>query len=173
MIERYASGGSPPPPASAVIDRAVGTDRVAVAGLFAEDLVALRMTADVTALEVLFDQMVEDPRSIVLVCREAKGGEAQGVLVANRFLSVKYAGESLWIEELYVGRRWRRRGRGRLLVEGLLDMARAMAVRGIGLEAYQGNDAAAILYRSLDFRRLGRERFGYDFAWEREVDDEP
>ncbi len=114
--------------------------------------------------EAVIDLFVEDLRDL----RAPVTGEAVGVLVANELLSVKFAGRSLWIEELYVGKRWRRNGLGRLMVVDLLERARTSGVRGIDLEAYQGNAPAALLYRALGFRRLGRERFHYRFDWEDE-----
>ncbi|GEM_PF-1346555 len=147
----------------AIVEEAIPTDRAAVVDLFAEDLAYLRMDVDLEALARVFDSMLVDPRAVVLVAREKEGGQAAGVLVASRMLSVKFAGRALWIEELYVGKHARRRGYGRDLVEGLMDLAEDWGIRGIDLEAYHGNDAAALLYRSLGFMRLGRERFSYTF----------
>ena len=62
------------------------------------------------------------------------------------------------------------RGLGRVLVERLLEIARHDGLAGIDLEAYHGNAPAALLYRSLGFRRLGRERFYYRMEWEHEED---
>ena len=156
----------------AVIESAVAADREAVVALFAEDLTDLRMSVDLPALADVFDNMIADPRAVLLVAREDVGGPAVGVLVASRMLSVKFAGRSLWIEELYVGKTARRKGYGRDMVEGLLDLAASQGIRGIDLEAYHGNDAAALLYRSLGFERLGRERFSYDFDWEQPLPGE-
>ena len=52
----------------------------------------------------------------------------------------------------------------------LLDIARGENAKGIDLEAYHGNAPAALLYRSLGFRRLGRERFFYRLEWEQEIE---
>ena len=143
----------------------------AVVDLFAEDLTSLRMPVDRDVLTQVFHGMLEDNRAVVLVCRLSEDGAAVGVLVASRMLSVKHGGRSLWIEELYVAKQARKRGLGRALVDGLLARAEVDGIRGVDLEAYHGNDAAALLYRSLGFQRLGRERFAYHFEWE-EDDDE-
>jgi ribosomal protein S18 acetylase RimI-like enzyme len=145
-------------------------DRDAVVALFAEDLADLHLPVDTVALGLVFDELVRDPRSVVLVARVQAGGTAAGVLVASRVPSVKFSGWSLWIEELYVGKASRQRGLGRVLVERLLQIARRDNYRGIDLEAYHGNAPAALLYRSLGFRRLGRERFHYRLEWEAEED---
>jgi ribosomal protein S18 acetylase RimI-like enzyme len=153
------------------IEDARSEDRDAVVDLFIEDLVELRAFVGERAdLGAVYEALISEPRAIVLVVREPVRGEAVGVLVASLLLSVKFAGRSLWIEELYVGARARRRGLGRLLVDTLLERARSLGVNGIDLEAYQGNAPAGILYRSLGFRRLGRERFHYRFDWEDEGD---
>ncbi len=154
-----------------LIEPARQRDQQAVVALFAEDLKGLRLPVDLVALTSVFDRMMEDPRAVVLVCRESAEAPALGVLVASRMLSVKHAGRSLWIEELYVGQEARQRGYGRALVEGLIELAESSDIRGIDLEAYHGNDAAALLYRSVGFRRLGRERFTYHFDWENDRDD--
>lgn len=151
-----------------IIEAAVASDRDAVVSLFAEDLTDLHLPVDTTALGLVFDELVRDARSVVLVARATADGPAAGVLVASRVPSVKFSGWSLWIEELYVGKASRERGLGRVLVERLLVIARRDNYRGIDLEAYHGNAPAALLYRSLGFRRLGRERFHYRLEWEAE-----
>jgi ribosomal protein S18 acetylase RimI-like enzyme len=143
-----------------------------VVALFAEDLKDLRMQADERALRDVFATLVRDPRQVILVARRFPGDPAVGVLVATRIPSVKFQGWSMWIEELFVGRAARQWGLGRRLVEALLALARSEGCKGIDLEAYHGNAPAALLYRAVGFRRLGRERFAYRFAWEQE-DDEP
>ncbi len=156
---------SQPPP---LVERAEPGDRQAVVELFSEDLRDLNLPVDPAALCGVFDELVADPRSVVLVVRIAADRPACGVMVASRVPSVKFSGWSLWIEELYVGKAARQRGLGRLLIEHLLGIARRENLRGIDLEAYHGNAPAALLYRSLGFRRLGRERFHYRMDWERE-----
>ena len=148
------------------IDAALPSDREAVVSLFAEDLADLKLPVDETALATVYDALVNDSRAVVLVARDAPGGTAVGVLVASRIASVKFSGWSLWIEELYVAKSARQHGYGRALVVKLLEQARAEGVKGIDLEAYHGNAPAALLYRSLGFRRLGRERFFFRFEWE-------
>jgi len=158
------------------VEPAAAADRDEVVELFAEDLRDLGMAVHLGDLGAVFDEMMSEPRAIVLVVRAVLDVErpwrAVGVLVATRLLSVKAAGRALWIEELYVGRRWRRHGLGRMLVESLLERAGPMGIKAIDLEAYQGNAPAAVLYRSLGFRRLGRERFHYRLDWDQDSAEE-
>lgn len=98
------------------------------------------------------------------LCRVARPGAAEppcGVVLANFNWSLKFAGRALWIEELYVTPAYRRLGIGRELVDVVLDYADRNEFRGIDIEAYQGNTPASILYRTMGFHRLGRERFYY------------
>jgi ribosomal protein S18 acetylase RimI-like enzyme len=151
---------------SGEIERPVLDDVETIARLFGEDMASLRV-------EVGHDEMVELARNIVndvhsehpaavcWVARDTDSKDAVGVILANFEWSLKFAGRALWIEELYVTPSARRQGLGRLLVEHLLDWAEENGVKGIDLEAYQGNTPASILYRSLGFHRLGRERFYY------------
>ncbi len=120
-------------------------------------------------IDVAHEDMVELARAVVQepdevececwVARVKPGAPAVGVLLANYNWSLKFAGRALWIEELYVTPSARRLGIGRMLVECLLDFAEDNEIKGVDLEAYQGNTPASILYRSLGFHRLGRERF--------------
>lgn len=153
------------PPESAIEPAAFG-DRSAVVRLFGGYQEELGHPWDAGELGAVFDHMIDDDHMTLLVAREPGTGLAVGVLVASRVLSVRFGGRSLWIEVLYVAPSARRRGLGRDLVEVLIDVAVESGFRGIDLEAHHGNAAAGLLYRSLDFQRLGRERFSYDLAEE-------
>ncbi len=115
----------------------------------------------VLAKHIVDDLGTEQPRCVCWVAREPGSKQPVGVILANFEWSLKFAGPALWIEELYVTPSARRQGLGRILVEHLLDWAEVNGIKGIDLEAYQGNTPASILYRSLGFHRLGRERFYY------------
>ncbi|MFU8806389.1 MAG: GNAT family N-acetyltransferase [Bradymonadaceae bacterium] len=149
-----------------IIERPGPEDAAAMGQLFFEDMQDLGIETSVEAQSRLARSVIEaglsePPLCISWVARLAPDGEAVGVALANFNFSLKFAGPSLWIEELYVTPRARRRGIGRLLVEKILNYAEAEGIQGIDLEAYQGNTPASILYRSLGFYRLGRERFYY------------
>ena len=159
---------SDPPPES-VIEQAEFGDRGAVVRLFGGYQDGLGDTWDAGELGAVFDHMIDDKHMVLLVARDAESAQAVGVLVASRVLSVRFGGRSLWIEVLFVAPSARRRGLGRDLVEALIDLAADQGYRGIDLEAHHGNAAAGLLYRSLGFQRLGRERFSYDLAEEFET----
>ena len=149
-----------------VIEVPGGEDVEALARMFHDDMEDLGVETRLEDLrevaEAVVSESLEDPPG--LYCRVARlkpGGEAVGVVVANFNWSLKFAGRSMWIEELYVSPAARRRGVGRELVEELLDWADAHGFKGIDLEAYRGNTPASIMYRALGFHRLGRERFYY------------
>ena len=93
-----------------------------------------------------------------------------GVLFAHTYWSAKHGGRAVWLEQLYVRPTARRLGMGRLLVNALLDWAEVNGIRGIDLESYRLNAPASILYRSMGFRRLGRERFTLQI-WEEAQDE--
>lgn len=153
-------------PPQSTIEPAVFGDRSAVVKLFGGYQQEFGHAWDAGELGAVFDHMIDDTHMTLLVAREAGSGVAVGVLVASRVLSVRFGGRSLWIEVLYVAPTARRRGLGRDLVEGLIDVAVEQGFRGIDLESHHGNAAAGLLYRSLGFQRLGRERFSYDLAEE-------
>ncbi len=151
-------------PSRPCIERPIEADIPAIAGLFREDMTHLGVETDRDDLERLAERIVEGvhaepPECLCWVARSSDDGEPVGVLLANFNWSLKFAGRALWIEELYVTPEARRGGLGRALVERVVDYARAHEIRGIDLEAYQGNTPASVLYRTAGFRRLGRERF--------------
>jgi len=144
------------------------SDRHAMARMLARDMSDLNQvvrTAD-ELLEVSDLILADQGRSsFCRVARPSEGHQAVGIVLASITFSVKYAGKALWIENLFVDHGWRRRRLGRLLVEHLLDWAEDNNIKGIDLEAYQGNTPAALLYRSIGFERLNRERFWFSFDW--------
>jgi GNAT superfamily N-acetyltransferase len=81
------------------------------------------------------------------------------VLVSQRWMSVEFGREAMWIELLFIADHHRRRGLGHLMVEELIGYAKEHGVSGIDLDAYGMTAAASFLWRSLGFRRLGRERY--------------
>ena len=129
--------------------------------LFEEDLASLNIEHDKEALRQVVISILEsgETRSVFWGIRAEKEGDIDGVLFANRFWSIKHAGPALWLEQLYVRPAARRLGLGRELVNALLDWAEDNGIQGIDLESYRLNAPASILYRTLGFRRLGRERF--------------
>lgn len=155
-----------------VINDLTQADVEAVARLFHADMKDLGEDASLEDLVKVVEALIEDDGrdNFVRVAR-FDDGRIVGVILANYFLSIKFPGKSLWIEELYVHPDARRRGIGVQLVEHLMEWANRNGFRGIELEAYRMNTAASILYRSLGFRRLARERYSFSLA-DYELDDE-
>ena len=138
----------------------------AVGELFYEDMSDLGIDVSRDEMTELARRVIEASRDepaecLCWVARPGADGKPCGVLLANFNWSLKFAGRALWIEELYVTPDFRRRGIGRVLVERVVDYAEDHDIQGIDLEAYQGNTPASILYRTIGFHRLGRERFYY------------
>ena len=146
-----------------LIDTPEPDDAPALACLFDEDMSHLGVDLERADLEELADRIIADarrdpPGCLCWVVRSPQG-RAGGVVVANCNWSLKFAGRALWIEELYVTPEHRRSGLGRALVDRVVAYAEDHDIRGIDLEAYQGNTPASVLYRTAGFHRLGRERF--------------
>ena len=161
-------GGSTVNDTPFIFEPPVASDRLAMARMLATDMKDLKQVVR-TEKELLAvsDLILADQgrSSFCRVARPAEGHDAVGIVLASITFSVKYAGRALWIENLFVDHAWRRRKLGRLLVEHLLDWAEDHDIKGIDLEAYQGNTPAALLYRSIGFERLNRERFWFSFEW--------
>ncbi len=151
---------------SITIEFANADDVESVAQLFFEDMTDLGVDPQLSDLQELARAVIDSthsatPDCVCIVARLEQGGAPVGVTLVNFNWSLKFAGRSLWIETLYVTPSGRRRSIGRYLAEYVLGYAYQNGMSGIDLEAYQGNTPASILYRSLGFHRLGRERFYY------------
>lgn len=142
----------------------IGTPRADELGrlvdFFVSDMRDLGRPARREAMRGVAEEMFADPRTHLRVARV--DDRPVGVLVAMELHSIKFPGRALWIEELYVDPTERRGGIGRALVEHLLDWAKREGFAGVELEAYRMNTAASILYRTVGFRRLARERYSFD-----------
>lgn len=164
---------SPPPRTEDVSVTSARVDDVeAIAQMFADDMGELGENPTREALHRLTERLVggEFPQQVLRVARDADGTPI-GVVLANLFVSIKFPGSALWLEEIYVVPAWRRGGIGRLLVDDLLAWAYDNDIRGVELESYRMNTGASILYRTLGFRRLARERYSFamaDYAQEEE-----
>lgn len=135
-----------------------------LARLFHQDMLDLGVETSVARQRELALSLVAAGEDAQFLCWVVEREERLvGVLLANFHWSVKFAGRSLWIEALYVDPMARRLGVGRALVDHLLDWAYEHEIRGVDIEAYHGNTPASVLYRTMGFRRLGRERFNYQF----------
>jgi ribosomal protein S18 acetylase RimI-like enzyme len=129
--------------------------------LFSADLSALNLDTDPELLTATATRLLSTAgeRCYVRIARPGPSRPAAGVIVAHQWTSVKFSGQAFWLETLFVNNELRRMGMGRRLVEELIQHATEIGCRGIDLEAYQMNAPASYLYRSLGFRRLGRERY--------------
>lgn len=145
-----------------VIEDARPEHRERVADLFIADLETLRLRKTREELLAVIDGLItrRDCGEVFWVALDQ--GRAVGALLATRYTSVKHGGPSLWLEQLFVDPTARRVGAGKALVQRLLAWAADNGIVGIDLESYQLNAPASCLYRSLGFRRLGRERFTID-----------
>jgi len=157
-----------PVDASVSIDVPNREDLEELAELFHEDMLELGVPTSLERQRELVTKMLEDlesasPQCVCWVAREEGAPQrVSGLIMANCNWSPKFQGRSLWIESLYVPEHGRRRGIGRGLVDHLLDWAEDHGIEGIDIEAYRGNTPASVLYRTMGFRRLGRERFFYN-----------
>lgn len=138
----------------------------AIGRLFYEDMTDLGVGTTAqdlreVAAQVVADSLRERPTLLCRVARPASGQPPCGVVLANFNWSLKFGGRALWIEELYVTPDFRRLGIGHALVDLVIEFAEEHGFRGIDIEAYRGNTPASILYRTMGFHRLGRERFYY------------
>lgn len=74
-----------------------------------------------------------------------------GYIVLTIGFSFEFQGHDAFIDELYIGAAYRRRGFGREAVAYLEEKARAMGVNAVHLEVDRGNDPAFELYRRVGY----------------------
>lgn len=156
-----------------IIDDVTSADLDAIAQMMHDDMSALGRASSLEDLQDLCRMALHEAgsqnRIFFLAARLNAGEEPIGMLLAHERLSVRFGGRSLWVEELYVRPDIRMGGIGRALVLRVLVLARLHGLRGVDLEAYRMNTGASILYRSIGFERLARERYALDLddlTWE-------
>ncbi len=93
------------------------------------------------------------PSRTVLVAEDETGVQAFGVI---RLLQ-----EECEIENLAVAPAMRRRGLGKQLLDGLINLARNQGATMIFLEVRESHEAARALYKSLGFSESGRRKAYY------------
>lgn len=156
-----------------VVDEVQRADISAIAAMMRDDMAELGHAPSDEAMRGMCEEALarskNDGGEIFLAARADAGGPAIGVLLAHERLSVRFGGRALWVEELYVSPNARMGGVGRALVIRALQLARARGLLGVDLEAYRMNTGASILYRSIGFERLPRERYALaldDLDWD-------
>jgi len=130
-----------------------------------DDLVALEadgMGADAWGRSALGAELaaVPDSRTVLVVTRTDEPGLAA-------YGAVRVVDATADLQRVVVARALRRHGLGRLLLQALLDAARARGCREVLLEVRVGNRAAVALYEAFGFAEILRRR-GY-FAAQRDA----
>ena len=95
-------------------------------------------------------RLLADDRFILLVARS--GGETIGALAAYELVKFERERSEIYIYDLGVAERWRRRGVATALIEAVRRIARECGAWMIFVQADTGDDPAIALYR-----KLGRE----------------
>ena len=110
---------------------------------------------DETALSAAFRQFLTLPAfgGVWLLC---EGSKTVGYVVLTVGFSFEFRGHDAFIDELYVGAAYRRRGYGRRALAFAEERAREMGVNAIHLEVHRGNDPAFELYRCTGYQEHGR-----------------
>jgi [ribosomal protein S18]-alanine N-acetyltransferase len=104
--------------------------------------------------EAVYRRLVADDRRAVLVLEQ--DGLFQGFIVGHDL-------EAEWeIENMAVAWPFRRRGLGRLLVEGLLELAFQRGAQAVILEVRSSNQPARALYLACGFVETGRRSNYYN-----------
>ena len=98
---------------------------------------------------------IADRHARVIVAAPGAGASPAGFAFWRR------AGDEAEILSIGVARRMRRRGCARAMLEAIIMAARADGVRTLYLEVDVANAAAAILYQSLGFQKIGRRKRYY------------
>ncbi len=130
-----------------------------------DDLVVLEadgMGADAWGRSALGDELaaVPDTRTVLVVARTDQPGLAA-------YGALRVVDATADVQRVVVTRALRRQGLGRLVLQALLDAARARDCQEVLLEVRVGNRAAVALYEEFGFAEISRRR-GY-FAAQRDA----
>ena len=130
-----------------------------------DDLVVLEadgMGADAWGRSVLGDELAAAPesRTVLVVARTDRPGLAA-------YGALRVVDATADVQRVVVTRALRRQGLGRLVLQALLDAARARDCQEVLLEVRIGNRAAAAMYDEFGFAEISRRR-GY-FAARRDA----
>jgi ribosomal protein S18 acetylase RimI-like enzyme len=109
---------------------------------------ATSFVVDSTAFSESFSTLLADPHACLLVAEQA--GQVVGYLLGFEHLSFYANGPVAWVEEITVSTYHRRRGIGRLLMQGFEGWA---ATRGARLVALATRRAASF-YQALGYEEL-------------------
>jgi GNAT superfamily N-acetyltransferase len=131
-------------------------DARAAGRLLAAQLEEHAVPVDAAGIERAVELCLQETAQLLVALDD---GEPVGVCVSNPVVSAEHGGLSIWIEDLYVAPRARRRGVARALLAHVLREARGAGARAVELEVEQGHHAARALYQGLGFRQNQRTPF--------------
>jgi len=120
------------------------------------------MGADAWGRSALGDELaaVPDTRTVLVVARTDQPGLAA-------YGALRVVDATADVQRVVVTRALRRQGLGRLVLQALLDAARARDCQEVLLEVWVGNRAAVAMYEEFGFAEISRRR-GY-FAAQRDA----
>ena len=145
-----------------VVRAATVADRGALIRLMSAQLEEHRLPVDADGIARGVELALAAGSSAWLVLATLAGIPA-AALLGNPNVSVEKGGAVLWIDELYVEPRFRRRGIARAMVEWVAVEARNAGMSSLELEVVRGMESAAALWRSLGFEPLERQRYSRNF----------
>ena len=146
---------------SLLVRNASPADRDALHALLTAQMVEHRLPAEPERIAAGLDAAFKPGSPAWLLVAEQER-ELVGVFLGNRIVSVEKGGETVWIEELYVVPKARRRGVARAILGHARDEARRLGLRALDLEVVPTQRAALALYRALGFTEVQRERMTLD-----------
>jgi ribosomal protein S18 acetylase RimI-like enzyme len=123
-----------------------------VAEFYAESGTALDASREAAVRRALERLVADDSLGRAWVIR-AVGDRAEhaGYVIVTLGFSIEHGGSDAFVDELYVRRRWRRRGFGEAAVAHAVDFCRSRGVAALHLEVERTNAGAAALYECAGF----------------------
>ena len=108
---------------------------------FAEELLH-KWDARTTAQDarIVYQRVIASPDLGIILVAEGEG-EVCGFAYAAHEWRSEYGGETLDLVEMFVEQSWRKRGVGRMLLEGLIEHARSRGIRRFTSQVHPGNAA--------------------------------
>lgn len=82
-----------------------------------------------------------------------QGAEKMGYVILTRYHSVEKGGLTIYIDELYVEDRFRRRGVGKLILDEVVKLAKAEKAKALWANAEHNNEGSQRFFKNAGFRR--------------------
>ncbi|WP_280769300.1 GNAT family N-acetyltransferase [Salipaludibacillus daqingensis] len=132
---------------------------VALTKLMMEQMNSLSVETSEETLLKTIEEVLTPPSNAEFFVAQYKG-QLIGCAFLNKGIGLDKGGHYIWLNDLYVTKRFRRQGIGKKLLLKVLYWAEKNEFKGVELETGRHNEATKKLYNSLGFYDIVSKRYG-------------